>query len=52
MEVGSCQWGLLLQGEIVPKNEAKNKQNQETAGDTERGKERRREGGKGGRERN
>lgn len=45
--------GLLLQGEgeIVPKNEAKDKQDQKTAGDTERGKERRCEGEKGVRKR-
>lgn len=30
---------MLPHGEIIPKNQAKDKHNQETVGDTERGKE-------------
>lgn len=41
---------MLPHGEIIPKNQAKNKQSQEIAGDAERGKERetekRRRGGR------
>jgi len=43
---------LLPHGEIIPKNEAKNKESQEIVGDTERGKEGEKEKRrKGGRER-
>lgn len=37
LELPACHLGCYM--ETVPKNEAKNKQNQETVGDTERGKE-------------
>lgn len=41
---------MLPHGEIIPKNQAKNKQSQETVGDAERGKEGEKEKRRGRRE--